>query len=70
MSNKKEKKLADIQLKVTQVKSSIGRKYDQKQTLIGLGLNKIGRVVILDATNSIKGMLKKVEHLLKIENIK
>nr|WP_253308003.1 50S ribosomal protein L30 [Rickettsia endosymbiont of Ceutorhynchus assimilis] len=69
MSNKKEKKLADIQLKVTQVKSSIGRKYDQKQTLIGLGLNKIGRVVILDATNSIKGMLKKVEHLLKIENI-
>ncbi|MCC8369620.1 50S ribosomal protein L30 [Rickettsia endosymbiont of Polydrusus tereticollis] len=69
MSNKKEEKLADIQLKVTQVKSSIGRKYDQKQTLIGLGLNKIGRVVILDATNSIKGMLKKVEHLLKIENI-
>lgn len=69
MSNKKEEKLADIQLKVTQVKSSIGRKYDQKQTLIGLGLNKIGRVVILDATNSIKGMLKKVKHLLKIENI-
>lgn len=69
MSNKKEEKLADIQLKVTQVKSSIGRKYDQKQTLIGLGLNKIGRVVIVEATNSVKGMLKKVEHLLKIENI-
>lgn len=69
MSNTKEKKITEAQIKVTQVKSSIGRKYDQKQTLIGLGLNKIGRVVIVNATNSIKGMLKKVEHLLKIENI-
>ncbi|MFY9589495.1 50S ribosomal protein L30 [Rickettsia endosymbiont of Halotydeus destructor] len=69
MSNTKEKKLTEAQFKVTQIKSSIGRKYDQKQTLIGLGLNKIGRVVIVEATNSIKGMLKKVEHLLKIENI-
>ncbi|XVN41293.1 MAG: 50S ribosomal protein L30 [Rickettsia endosymbiont of Argas persicus] len=56
-------------VKVTQIKSSIGRKYDQKLTLIGLGLNKINKSVILKNTDSIKGMLKKVEHLLKIENI-
>lgn len=56
-------------VKVTQVKSSIGCKNDQKSTLIGLGLNKINKSVILKNTDSIKGMLKKVEHLLKIENI-
>jgi len=56
-------------VKVTQVKSSIGRKYDQKLTLIGLGLNKINKSVVLNNTDSIKGMLKKVEHLLKIENV-
>lgn len=56
-------------VKVTQIKSSIGRKNDQESTLIGLGLNKINKSVILKNTDSIKGMLKKVEHLLKIENM-
>ncbi|ABE05125.1 50S ribosomal protein L30 [Rickettsia sp. MEAM1 (Bemisia tabaci)] len=56
-------------VKVTQVKSSIGRKYDQKLTLIGLGLNKINKSVVLKNTDSVQGMLKKVEHLLKIENV-
>lgn len=56
-------------IKITQVKSSIGRKYDQKLTLIGLGLNKINKSVVLKNTDSIKGMLKKVGHLLKIENM-
>lgn len=56
-------------VKVTQVKSSIGLKYDQKLTLIGLGLNKINKSVVLKNTDSVQGMLKKVGHLLKIENV-
>lgn len=56
-------------IKITQVKSAIGRKYDQRLTLFGLGLNKINKSVILENTNSIKGMVEKVKHLLKIENM-
>jgi large subunit ribosomal protein L30 len=67
MSNTKN--ITSAKVKVTQIKSSIGHKYDQKQTLLGLGLNKMNRAVILENTNSTQGMLKKVKHLLKIENI-
>ncbi|ABV75257.1 50S ribosomal protein L30 [Rickettsia akari str. Hartford] len=56
-------------IKITQVKSAIGHKYDQRLTLIGLGLNKMNKSVILENTNSIKGMVNKVKHLLKIENM-
>ena len=51
---------------VKQVASSIGRKYDQKQTLIGLGLNKIGRTRELEDTPSVRGMVRKVSHLVEI----
>ncbi|MBU92765.1 MAG: 50S ribosomal protein L30 [Rhodobiaceae bacterium] len=51
---------------VKQIASSIGRKFDQKQTLIGLGLNKIGRVRELEDTPSIRGMVRKVSHLIEI----
>ena len=51
---------------VKQVASSIGRKFDQKQTLIGLGLNKIGRTRELEDTPSIRGMVRKVSHLVEI----
>jgi len=53
-------------LVVTQKKSPIGRKADQKKTLIGLGLNKIGRSKILNDTPSIRGMINKVKHLVEI----
>ncbi|WP_341787594.1 50S ribosomal protein L30 [Rickettsia endosymbiont of Cantharis rufa] len=56
-------------IKITQVKSAIGCKYDQRSTLVGLGLNKINKTVTLENTNSIKGMVEKVKHLLKIENM-
>ena len=56
-------------IKITQVRGAIGRKYDQRLALVGLGLNKINKTVILENTNSIKGMIKKVKHLLKIENM-
>ena len=51
---------------VKQIASSIGRKFDQKQTLIGLGLNKIGRIRGLEDTPSIRGMVRKVSHLVEI----
>ena len=60
MSNKKT-------LVVTQKKSPIGRRSYQKKTLIGLGLNKIGRVKELEDTPSIRGMIEKVKHLIVVK---
>ena len=54
-------------VKVTQTKSTIGRKSDQRQTLIGLGLNKIGRTRDLEDTPSVRGMINKVKHLVRVE---
>ena len=51
---------------VKQIASSIGRKFDQKQTLIGLRLNKIGRIREREDTPSIRGMVRKVSHLVEI----
>ena len=51
---------------VTQTKSPIGRQSDQKKTLIGLGLNKIGRSKVLNDTPSVRGMINKVKHLVKV----
>ena len=52
---------------VTQTGSPIGRPGDQRQTLIGLGLNKIGRTRQLEDTPAVRGMISKVQHLLRIE---
>ncbi|MFP3017842.1 MAG: 50S ribosomal protein L30 [Candidatus Tisiphia sp.] len=64
-----QEKVNEAKVKVTQIGSSIGRKYDQEETLVGLGLNKMHKSVILKDTNSVRGMIKKVRHLLKVENI-
>ncbi|MDB2391262.1 50S ribosomal protein L30 [Alphaproteobacteria bacterium] len=53
---------------VTQTRSAIGRQADQRQTLIGLGLNKIGRTRELEDTPSVRGMINKVKHLVKVED--
>ena len=53
-------------LVVTQTKSPIGRQSDQKKTLIGLGLNKIGRSKVLNDTPSVRGMINKVKHLVEV----
>jgi len=58
---------AKVTVKVTQTRSAIGRKADQRQTLIGLGLNKIGRTRVLEDTPSVRGMINKVKHLVQIE---
>ncbi|TPV34159.1 50S ribosomal protein L30 [Paucihalobacter ruber] len=57
-------------IKVKKVKSAINRPKRQKDTLIALGLKKIGQVVEHEATPSIIGMVKKVEHLVSIEETK
>lgn len=54
-------------VKVTQIKSPIGRRADQRQTLVGLGLNKIGRSRELEDTPAVRGMIAKVRHLLRVE---
>ena len=55
-------------LKVIQVASGYGRKPGQKETLIGLGLNKIGREKVLEDTPAVRGMVRKVAHLVKVED--
>lgn len=57
-------------LKVTQIGSPIGRPKDQRATLIGLGLNRIRRTSEVDDTPSVRGMLRKVGHLVKVEPAK
>jgi large subunit ribosomal protein L30 len=52
---------------VTQVGSPAGRKPGQKATLIGLGLNKMWRRRELEDTPSVRGMIRKVAHLVKVE---
>lgn len=54
-------------IKVTQVRSAIGRPAAQRATLVGLGLDKMNKTVVLEDTPSIRGMVKKVEHLVRIE---
>nr|AOE07321.1 LSU ribosomal protein L30p (L7e) [uncultured bacterium] len=54
-------------IKVTQVKSAINRTGRQKLTLQALGLGKINRTVEHEATPQILGMVKRVEHLVRIE---
>ena len=66
--HKMEYKMGKI--KVTQIKSAIGRNKKQKKILIGLGLNKINRSKNLNDNDSIKGMIDKVKHLVRIEGIK
>ena len=53
---------------VTQVGSPIGRTKDQRQTLIGLGLNKLHRTRELEDTPAVRGMIAKVAHLVRVES--
>ena len=53
-------------LKIEQIGSAIRRHHSQRETLIGLGLNRIGRVVELPDTPQIRGMIAKVRHLIRV----
>jgi large subunit ribosomal protein L30 len=52
---------------VVQTKSPIGRPSDQRQTLVGLKLNKIGRKAVLQDTPTVRGQIAKVAHLVRVE---
>jgi len=53
-------------LTVTQIGSPIGRRKDQRQTLVGLGLNKMHKTRELEDTPSVRGMIDKVKHLVRV----
>jgi large subunit ribosomal protein L30 len=56
-------------IKITQVKSGIDRSERQKRTLIALGLRKMHATVEVEATPQILGMVTKVNHLVKVEEV-
>jgi large subunit ribosomal protein L30 len=56
-------------IKITQVKSKIGYNIKQKQTVEALGLKRMHHTVVHKATPQILGMVKKVRHLVKVEEV-
>jgi large subunit ribosomal protein L30 len=56
-------------VRVTQTRSALGRIPGQKETLVGLGLNKLRATRELEDTPSIRGMIRKVAHLIKVEEL-
>ncbi len=56
-------------LKITQVRSAIDRPSRQKRTLVALGLTKLNRPREVEASPQVLGMIEKVKHLLKVEEI-
>lgn len=59
--------MAKHTVRVTQIRSPIGRHKDQRQTLIGLGLNKLHRQRELEDTPAVRGMINKVSHLVQVD---
>ena len=54
-------------IKVTQIRSAIGRPSNQRESLRGLGLNKMNRTRELIDTPAVRGMINKVQHLVRLE---
>jgi large subunit ribosomal protein L30 len=57
-------------IRIEQTGSPIRRHHSQRETLIGLGLNRIGRVAELPDTPEVRGMLSKVKHLVRVVEAK
>ncbi len=57
-------------IRIKQIRSKIGRPKDQKRTMVALGFRKMNQIVEHEATPQILGMVKKVKHLLEIEEVK
>lgn len=66
-ASEKAKKSSKAQITIRQIGSPIGRKPEQKATLVGLGLDKLNAVSTLEDTPSVRGMVNRVKHLVKIE---
>ncbi len=58
-----------MKLKISQIRSSIGRRADQSATLRALGIKKMHQSVVHSDTPQIRGMINKIKHLLKVEEI-
>ena len=67
---KKQQLKQNKTVKITQIKSSIGRNKIQKKNLVSLGLGKIGKTKIINLNNSTNGLIKKINHLIKSEESK
>lgn len=57
-------------LKITQVRSTIGRLPKHRRTIVALGLGRIRKSVIHDDSPQIKGMIRSVQHLVEVEEVK
>ena len=57
------------QVKITQVKSTIDRSRRQKDTMKALGLKRINHSIVKEVNPQIMGMIKKVDHLIKVEQL-
>ena len=66
----KDLKPSDTQLEITQTKSTIGTKPNQRETVRSLGLKRIGHTVVRQADPVTVGMLNTVKHLVKVEEAK
>jgi large subunit ribosomal protein L30 len=55
--------------RITQIASGLGRKRNQRDTLVALGLNKLHRSRIVPDTPSMRGRIERVRHLLKVERL-
>jgi len=56
-------------VKITQIKSTIDRPENQRRTVRALGFTKLNQSIEVEATPQIQGMINKVAHLVKVENI-
>ena len=62
--------MAKKQIKITHIKSRIGYSKKAKATLDALGLRRMNKSVILDLNDAINGMVKKIDYLVKVEEVK
>lgn len=67
-AQKSEKQKSGKTVRVTQIRSAGGRYDYQEQTLIGLGLNKMHKTSELEDTAAVRGMIRAVQHLVKVED--
>jgi len=56
-----------VKLKITQIRSAIGRKKDQKETMKALGIRRLHQTVVHEDSPQIRGMIGKVRHLVHVE---
>ena len=56
-------------LKITQIKSTIDRIENQKRTMIALGITKMNHSVVKEDNPAIRGMIRTVSHLVKVETV-